>query len=803
MYAIYAGEVQIYADAFALPGMQVLEPRLSLEDNKAGTLTMTLPPDNRGYDTVKRLTTDIRVTRDGKEIWAGRVLEETRDFYNCRVLTCEGELAFFNDTVQPPHEYAEKTVRGYLEALIQVHNEHTPENRHFQIGIVTVVDDSNPTRYTNYETTMELMGNLVEQYGGHMRVRKDEEGVRRLDYLKEYADTSTQVIQFGSNLIDFTRNWDSSAYATAIVPLGKTLKSGGGKAPEDHLTVAKVNNGSIYVSSAEAVEAFGWIARTVHWDDVSDAEVLLDKAKKYLSELQFDNLELEVSALDLNYMSVDHEAIKLLDEVRVISRPHGLDSEFPVTKLDIPLDNPENTKFTMGSNVKTSLTAANDQANRDVLDKIEIMPKTLLEEAKENATQIMNSATTGYITITKTEQGSEAILITDTLDYTAATKMWKWSMNGLGYSNDGGKTFVGPAITMEGVIVADYITTGHLSADRIQGGILKSTKDNTEFNLNTGALTMKSGSIYIGQASKELTEEEKTEWEEQIKSETAAAFMVDKNGNLYARRGTFAGAILGSDCEFGGKLVAATGDFKGTVQAEDFLDREGKSMMNGEKFKGQYLDLIGINITNNAGKTVIKIDENGVHFGSETSPIKSLFAESRSGPWHNTMLTGDKFRKDYLGVDKDGNAEWGEAYQFVGEDGKPGTPGNNGSDAEVTFDNILAALYEAEQTKTTFITASKVGAPTIYGAHLYGAKIYAGGVGEKGGQVISLTDDGIEIFDGHGFEIIKIYKNEHGYASIYSPYDGFTIGGPSIRFQVSQIDFSEVKAVKGLHATFA
>ena len=36
-------------------------------------------------------------------------------------------------------------------------------------------------------------------------------------------------------------------------------------------------------------------------------------------------------------------------------------------------------------------------------------------------------------------------------------------MNGLGYSNDGGKTF-GLAITMDGSIVADYITTGVLSS---------------------------------------------------------------------------------------------------------------------------------------------------------------------------------------------------------------------------------------------------------------------------------------------------------------------------------------------------
>ena len=39
------------------------------------------------------MVTDIAVHKDGKEIWAGRVLSENEDFYRNRVLTCEGELA--------------------------------------------------------------------------------------------------------------------------------------------------------------------------------------------------------------------------------------------------------------------------------------------------------------------------------------------------------------------------------------------------------------------------------------------------------------------------------------------------------------------------------------------------------------------------------------------------------------------------------------------------------------------------------------------------------------------------------------
>ena len=591
MYSIYADGVCIYSDVFALESMKVLSPKLVLEDNGAGSLSMKLPPMNVGYESIIRMITDISVQKDGEEIWAGRVLSENKDFWNNRDLYCEGEMAFFNDSSQPPAEYTGLSVRAYLERLIAVHNSKVTPNRRFTLGAVTVVDKNFPTYYTNYEKTMAILNALVEQYGGHLRVRKVN-GVRYLDYLAEYPDTCSQVIQFGSNLIDFTRKWDSTEFATVIIPLGNRLEDSPIEALDAYLTVESVNQGSMYVQSNEAVAAYGWIEKTVTWDEVSDPAVLLEKAKTYLTDLQFDNLELELSALDLHYLDVNTEAVKLLDEIRVISRPHGLDRMFPVKKLEIPLDNPEQTQFTLGDSVKTSLTSVNNQTSAAILQKIEGLPKahSLLKEAKENATQIMNMATTGYITITKDQYGSETLYISNVRDYKKADKLWKWNMNGLGYSNDGGKTF-GLAITMDGSIVADYITTGVLNADVIRAGVLKDYGGNFSLDFETGKLTMKKGSINIGNGN----------------------FTVDENGNLFARRGTFAGTLSGATGTFGGQLVAASGDFKGVVQASDFLDRYGRSMMSGDKFSSDYLDLYGITIRNrNTGEITFAVSSTGV-----------------------------------------------------------------------------------------------------------------------------------------------------------------------------------------------
>ena len=759
MYSIYADGVCIYSDVFALESMKVLSPKLVLEDNGAGSLSMKLPPMNVGYESIIRMITDISVQKDGEEIWAGRVLSESKDFWNNRDLYCEGEMAFFNDSSQPPAEYRGLSVRAYLERLIAVHNSKVAANRQFSLGAVTVVDKNFPIYYTNYEKTMEILNTLVEQYGGHLRVRKVN-GVRYLDYLAEYPDTCSQVIQFGSNLIDFTRKWDSTEFATVIVPLGNRLEDSPIEALDAYLTVESVNRGSMYVQSNEAVAAYGWIEKTVTWDDVSDPAVLLEKAKTYLTDIQFDNLELELSALDLHYLDVKTEAVKLLDEIRVISRPHGLDRMFPVKKLDIPLDNPEQTQFTLGDAVKTSLTSVNNQTSAAILQKIEALPKahSILKEAKENATQIMNMATTGYITITKDQYGSETLYISNVRDYTKADKLWKWNMNGLGYSNDGGKTF-GLAITMDGSIVADYITTGVLNADVIRAGVLKDYGGNFSLDFETGKLTMKKGSINIGNGN----------------------FTVDEDGNLFARRGTFAGTLSGAKGTFGGQLVAASGDFKGVVQASDFLDRYGRSMMSGDKFASDYLDLYGLTIRNkNTGAITFAVSSTGVI----TINGNVTMGAGSSINWAQVTNQNLAYNPAYSLADR-ARTTANQAYSLADDAYYEAQAAYNRANQAYKMANSIEMPW---YIKSTYIDATTIKSPVIEGGEFYGGEF----------NVIAGSSYGsFNLYGPYGNSryhmlTISYYEGDAPYIDIYSPCGGYiTIGRRSgVVYFSGHVDFS-------------
>lgn len=57
----------------------------------------------------------------------------------------------------------------------------------------------------------------------------------------------------------------------------------------------------------------------------------------------------------------------------------------------------------------------------------------------------------------------------DTDSPETAQKVWRWNLNGLGYSSTGINGTYQTAMTQDGQIVADFITAGTMSAERITG----------------------------------------------------------------------------------------------------------------------------------------------------------------------------------------------------------------------------------------------------------------------------------------------------------------------------------------------
>lgn len=474
MYKVKVDGNTIYNPASS--DLVIVDPKLTLEVNNAGEFEFFMPPTHPLYGSVERLSSVVTVEEDGSTIFEGRVTEEKTDFWKRKSYHCEGCLAYLKDTKQPPAEYHNLTVRQYLGILLNIHNSKVTADKQFELGAVTVTDSNDSLyRYTNWESTLQCINDdLIKSLGGYLRIRY-EGGKRYLDYLAAFPNSNSQIIRFGRNLLDYASSYDSSDYCTVLIPQGAELEESPIPALHQRLSIEDVNGGSPYLVNADAVAEHGWIEKVIEWDGVHVATTLLRKGKKYLEDVQFDSMVLSIKAIDLHKLNPEIESIKLMDEIRAISKPHGMDRIFPVTKVSIPLDSASGTEYTLGTKVTHSLTSTTEAANEDILNRIKRAktPQQILESAQDNASELIKSALNGYVVIT--DDASE-LLVMDTPDINTARKVWRWNVNGLGYSNNGYDGQYGLALTMDGAIVADFITTGTLNADLIRAGTMSADR---------------------------------------------------------------------------------------------------------------------------------------------------------------------------------------------------------------------------------------------------------------------------------------------------------------------------------------
>lgn len=449
--------------------------KLDLADNKAGSFKFDLNPDNPCYRKISgRLLTGIVTVKWADEIlFKGRILTVEKDFYGTLSVTAEGELAYLADSIQRPAEYHQLTVRQFLSKIVESHNQQVGKEKQFEVGSVTVTDSNDSLyRYTNWEDSLKtIQDDLIGSLGGHLRVRY--EGTHRyLDYLAEYPRLSDQRIEFGENLLDYSETASAADLATVCIPLGARLEESPIEALEARLTIADVNSGSDAVEISSAVQRYGRIAKVVKFDDVHTASILKTRGQSWLTDNQYESLELSLTALDLQDFGLETDHFRILDLVHCTSKPHGMDRQFPITSVSLNLLAPDKNKYVLGSAAKTftSSTASNQAVTAKRLDEVPNSDR-ILKSAQENATALINMAgKDGHVVFSPDIRSPNEILIMDEDRKEDAKRVWRWNVNGLGYSSSG---YLGPfetAITMDGTIAGKFLAAGTVAADKINIG---------------------------------------------------------------------------------------------------------------------------------------------------------------------------------------------------------------------------------------------------------------------------------------------------------------------------------------------
>ena len=332
----------------------LLNPTVEIELNAAGSFDFSLPPSHAFYDDIKPFVTTIEIYENEEQIWFGRVLEITTGFLKNKQVHCEGALAFFNDTIQRPHEYTTIWLHDFFRTVISNHNAQVENNRQFTVGTITV-PNIQVYRNLRYESTLDVLKRqCLNAKGGYFFTRR-ENGVNYIDWLAEMPYECNQPIEFGLNLLDLSSTFSGDSFCTCVVPLG-----------ENDLTVAEVNGGSDVIVS-EAAATYGRITKVAKFPSVRYPDTLYEDGLEYMQEHQFDDLVINCSAADLHWQNDNYELFRVGQRIRCLSNPHLIDKYFSLSKISISLDTAQKT-IQLGTAKKEALTEIlnNNESELDV-----------------------------------------------------------------------------------------------------------------------------------------------------------------------------------------------------------------------------------------------------------------------------------------------------------------------------------------------------------------------------------------------------------------------------------------------------
>lgn len=312
-------------------------------------------------------------------------------------------------------------------------------------------------------------GSILDTFGGEYLFDK-----WNISLLESRGANRGVTIRYGKNMTDLEQEENDTDFYTGVYPFWYSESEDGG------LVTLSANNGIVKAPgtydfvkimpldlssenfSKETTDSEGY---TTTIEKPTEAE-LLAAAQKYIAD---NKIGIPKVSLDVSFVMLAQseeykdfallETVKLCDTVTVEFEKLGVKTTAKCIKTVYNVLTDKYDSIELGE-PKSSL--AETVSNHGTLIE-EASDKSYMERAIQNATDlIMSGKLGGYVTVTKNE-----IYIADNKDLNNAVKVWRWNSGGLGYSSTGKDGPFGIAMTSDGKIVADYITTGNLDCSEL------------------------------------------------------------------------------------------------------------------------------------------------------------------------------------------------------------------------------------------------------------------------------------------------------------------------------------------------
>lgn len=415
-----------------------------------------------------------------------------------------------------------------------------------QLAIETVFDNALTPHYFTFKTDYtEAKEFTVSKPKSLRAVLGGEEGSVLSKWGGEYEWDNFQVIhhqgrghnngvviEYGKNLTKFEHDSNISDVYTDLLPYAVIEDEEGNETvitlEEQILPISKTTLSQRKTLIKDFTDSFDM-------DTVITEDLLREKAQNYLAN---NPLGVETPTLTISFEALWKqpeyaavlERVSLCDTVTVRHSELGISEHVKIiqTKYDTLAE--KYLSITLGSAKASLLSTISDttQSVDNVAQKVDRFP-SLMQSAINNATKLITGQKGGYVVLhgdNETGQPYE-LLVLDSPNIEDAVNVWRWNVGGLGFSSHGYNGPYETAITADGQIVADFITSGSLVANIIKAGVLSSQDGSSYWNLETGEVVLRA------YATTETVEETNSRIDTIEEQKMLRLVITSTNGNIF------------------------------------------------------------------------------------------------------------------------------------------------------------------------------------------------------------------------------------------------------------------------------
>ncbi|MCM1408917.1 MAG: phage tail protein, partial [Treponema brennaborense] len=302
------------------------------------------------------------------------------------------------------------------------------------------------------------------------------------------------TIEYGKNMTKLEHDTDISDIYTDLLPYAVNSTEDG----EDEVVTLPEVILPINTTLATRKTAIRDFTDSFEDGDYITADMLREKAKAYIEN---NPLGVETPSITISFeplwkqpeYAAILECVSLCDTVTVKHSPLGITARTKVIKTVYDTLAEKYTAITLGS-CKSNLADTVQSITDDIKSTKKAVDRfpAFMKYAIDSASKLITGQSGGYVVLHGDATGEPyELLILDAPNIEDAVNVWRWNIGGLGFSKNGYNGTYETAITADGAIVADFITTGSLVANIIKAGVLSSLDGSSYWNLETGEVVLK------------------------------------------------------------------------------------------------------------------------------------------------------------------------------------------------------------------------------------------------------------------------------------------------------------------------